>query len=211
MANSIDYSALPISIAAPSPWKAVRLSIVVTLLIFVLVGPFMYISGINPDSSLRHVPWIIEMIAVPSILVAMYKVLTAKLRRQRRTMSQFAQQNGWEFEGGKRTVITDALPAGWGFTGNSAHQIYRIKGSLQLGSFDLYVFLGFDRTALANQYGSKTLGYRTVIRTHAPISSYRLSEDIQIVRGNATNDREIRAMFQPINRESNSTPSPNSR
>ncbi|HSW99861.1 MAG TPA: hypothetical protein VLH38_02385 [Patescibacteria group bacterium] len=192
-----------------SPWKVFRLSIPIAFLCLLVAVPGAYITTTKPDSPLIFVPGLIVVIAVPAIFILGYKTLFKKFKRQRVIMRTFAQQNGWKFEGAQKVASSTMLPEGWGLLGKSSGQIYRIRGNLGSTAFDLYTIGGFVQTMLATQpQYTTTIGYRTAVRTHAPLSTQSLPDALHIVSdenwnyvlmaGNALTAAELQAMLQPI-------------
>jgi hypothetical protein len=213
MNDSIDYSSLPVQAAGPTPWQTLRVSVVLTFLFMLIFGTPYYIAETRQSASLLNplddiTAWC-ELAAILLFLFMLHHILTSKLKKQRAAMKLFAQQNGWEFEGGKRVADPAVLPTDWKFLGNTAQQIYRVRGSLQDEDFELYAMWGAVRTMFITKYGSTTLGYRTVVRTHAPLKVIMVTQNLRIVReggwsyilrnGNAITASEVQALLQPLN------------
>jgi hypothetical protein len=206
--RQIDFSDLPSAKANPSVWRIFKLSLLITFLLVLTLGPFIYISEVQPKSLLAYIPGALEIIAVPTILYAAYRTLSGNIKKQQAIMSAFARHNNWQFEGTQKLSNSTSLPASWSFIVSTARQIYRIHGSLLGEPFELYAVQGFDSTSFKTLYGSTTLGYRTVLRTRIPLSSSGTAPNIQIIddngwnyvlmNANAITSSEIRSIFQPI-------------
>jgi hypothetical protein len=181
----------------------------ITTLLIVTVGPIDYISTKHPNNPLDTIASVVLVLVVVALVFGAHKALWGKLQIQRKIMSQFALQNGWQFEGNKNKEADDPalLPTDWRFPNNTAEQLYCIQGNVYGESFSLYSLLGFDRT-MRTRYGRRTLGYRTVLRTTAPLNSLGVPDSIQVVHadgwnyavinGNAMTASEIQAIFQPL-------------
>ncbi|HSX42884.1 MAG TPA: hypothetical protein VLF59_02250 [Candidatus Saccharimonadales bacterium] len=208
MERQIDFSGLPPAQANPSVWRIFKLPLLITFLLLLTLGPFIYISEVQPKSLLGYIPGAVEIIAVPTILYVAYRALSGNIKKQQAIMRVFARHNNWQFEGTQKLSNSTSLPVSWSFLGSTARQIYRIHGSLLGEPFELYAVQGFDSTSFRTLYGSVTLGYRTVLRTRIPLNASDRASNIQIIddngwnyvlmNANAITSSEIRAIFQPI-------------
>ncbi len=116
----INFSALPYTVKNNNPFGNILLSIGITLCILAAMALGALLSADNNREDIMFLLGSFAVFTLFAISIWAVRRMFLSLSKQREAMRNFAEQNGWQYEGKRSAVQSDMVPPGMaGLAGNT--------------------------------------------------------------------------------------------